>query len=322
MKERTAELERQGEALRAARQMEAVGRLAGGIAHDFNNLLTVVMANASQLMRHPVGPEEAQPILEDVVAASARGTELVKQLLAFGRRQQLQPRTFDLNDLVREEAGLLGRLIGEHIKLEMVLDGEPLPVRADPTQVRQVLVNLVSHARDAVPDDGLVTVRTSGLSWAFTRRCRPGDTSRSPCATAGLAWMPRRRAACSSRSSPRAPPAAAWAGADAGLGLATVHGIVHQSGGSVDVESTQGRGTELRVLLPRAVAIEGAARPGSGVKPDAASTVTVLIAEDEPGVRAVMARIVKQMGHQSCSAATARRRWPRRARTPARSRSW
>src|SRR6185369_18016716 len=147
VKERTSELERQSEALRAARQLESVGRLAAGVAHDFNNLLTVVMANATEMVeRPPARREEARALLGDIVAAGERGTDLVKQLLAFGRRQKLQPRTFDLNDLIDQEARLLGRLIGADVALELALAPEALPVQADPTQVHQVLVNLVTNA--------------------------------------------------------------------------------------------------------------------------------------------------------------------------------
>ena len=159
VQQRTRELEKRDEALRAAQQMQAVGRLAAGVAHDFNNLLTVVTANVGDLLQRTPATAEQRAVLEDVLAASDRGADLVRQLLAFARQQRLEPRIFDLNRLVCDDQRLLERLIGEHVRMSFLLDREPLWISADPTQIRQVLVNLVTNARDAMPEGGDLTVR-------------------------------------------------------------------------------------------------------------------------------------------------------------------
>jgi two-component system cell cycle sensor histidine kinase/response regulator CckA len=296
--ERSAELERQGEALRNAQRMEAVGRLAGGIAHDFNNLLTVVLANAGQLLREQGMSAANRAALEDVRGAADRGADLVRQLLAFSRRQRTSPRALDLNRVVRDTERLLARLLGESIALEVTTASGALIVHADAVQLEQVILNLVTNARDAMPAGGKLSL-TTALAEVATGHgvLTPGSYVRLSVTDTGTgmdletlqrAFDPFFTTKGLSRGS--------------GLGLATVHGIVTQSGGHVEVHSQPGQGARFDVFLPRVEGLE-AVQP---VRPIAVPTevrpARILLAEDESIVRTAIALSLESQGHEVLTA--------------------
>ena len=300
VRERTLELEQQGVALQAARQMEAVGRLAAGVAHDFNNLLTVVTANARDLLKQPSDLADSRAALEDVVQAGERGADLVQQLLAFGRQQRLEPRVFDLNALVRQDERLLRRLIGEHIALGFELGPGTLCVRADQVQVRQVLINLVTNGRDAMPAGGPLAVRTASVVMAERPDLAAGRYALLAVRDSGVGMSPETAGRVFDPFF-----TTKGVGRGTGLGLATVHGIAFQSGGAVDVFTTPGEGTEFRVYLPESPE-RLSLRPPAGevARPRDArvAPATILLAEDDPELRSVLKRILMRLGHEVLSA--------------------
>jgi signal transduction histidine kinase len=249
--ERGEALRRQSEALRDAQRLESVGRLAGGVAHDFNNLLTVVLANLSILLDHSSVGEAERSMLRDMREAAEKGADLVRQLLAFSGRQRAAPRTLDLNARVAAMHRLLARLIGEHVELKLNLADKALLVEVDPSQIEQVVVNLVTNARDAMPKGGMVTIETGVVEAApFSGIMRPGryatlsvrDTGHGmDSQTQGRVFDPFFTTKDFGKGT--------------GLGLATVYGIVEQSGGVVTVESSPGNGSHFRVYLPEAAAL-------------------------------------------------------------------
>jgi signal transduction histidine kinase/ActR/RegA family two-component response regulator len=302
--ERTEALARQGEALRQAQRLESVGRLAGGVAHDFNNLLTVVLANASMLARGTQLPQSARQAVEEMRGAAERGANLVRQLLAFSRRQKLAPRVLDLNRLAADMQRLLGRLIGETIQLKVVLAPAPALVRADSGQLEQVIINLATNARDAMPGGGALTVETSLVEADGDETLPRGSyvVLRVSDTGVGMDVQTQRRAFEPFFTTKEV-------GQGVGLGLATVYGVVDQSGGQVLVDSAPGKGTTFAIYLPRAS--EVAAQPETPealLDPPLAGTpsaveATILLAEDEPEVRAVTRRLLRLGGYQVLTAA-------------------
>ncbi|HEU4643414.1 MAG TPA: PAS domain S-box protein [Gemmatimonadaceae bacterium] len=284
------------ERLRQAQKLEAVGRLAGGIAHDFNNILTAILSSA-ELARGTV-PEgsPAREDLDDIRRAIARGSTLTRQLLAFGRRQVMQPRILNLNEVVRGAERLLRRLISESIKLETSLEPELWPVRADPGQLEQALMNLAMNARDAMPAGGVLRIRTAN------RVVEEADARRGPAVLPGAYVCLEVRdsgvgmdvATRERLFEPFFTTKEMWRGV--GLGLATVYGIVEQSGGTIDVDSTPGQGSTFDILLPRAD-LEAPNEVPHHDEPSAGHDGrTVLLAEDEDAVRSSVRRILERSG--------------------------
>jgi len=292
--ERTSELERQGEALRDAQRLEVVSRLAGGIAHEFNNLLTIVQTSCDVLDEQRAFDAAA---VDKTRVAARRGAFLARQLLAFGRCQRIEPRVMDCNRAAADMAPLLRRLVGERIDARFVLSAEPLYVLADPAQLEQVLVSLVSNARDAMPEGGQLRVTSECVEQ------RPGATDgqgryallRIEDTGVGMDQETVRRA-FDPFFSTKAP------GFGAGLGLATVHGIVEQNGGVVTVESEIGKGSRFAVYLPLTGGSEMAMELAIGHEPLIAP-VTILVAEDEPTLRAMIRRTLVRAGHTVLAAA-------------------
>ena len=292
------------EQLRQAQQIEAIGRLAGGIAHDFNNLLTVISGYTETLLE---GRDRAsEPELDQIAAAAERAAILTRQLLAFSRRQVLQPRVLELNDVVAGLTPMLSRLIGEDVELVATLAPALDPVLADPNQLEQVLVNLAVNARDAMPDGGLLTIQTENVRARRgvrrpARRCR-----RRPARDAlreryrAWAWTPTRSRTSSSRSSPRSRSGSARASASR-----RSTGSSSRAAAACWVYSEPGKGATFKALLPRAdapVSEETAHVP----KPVAASgSETILLAEDEEALRRLSARILEQRGYTVIAAETA-----------------
>jgi two-component system cell cycle sensor histidine kinase/response regulator CckA len=286
------------EKLRQSQKMEAVGRLAGGVAHDFNNLLTGIIGYAD-LLRAGLPPEsELQADAEEVRKAADRAAALTRQLLAFSRRQVLQPQILSLNEAVREMERMLRRLIGEDV--ELVTDTAPDlgAVEADPGQIEQVIANLVVNARDAMPDGGRLVLRTANVGVNGQPRTEP---QMRPGAYVLLSVSDTGTGMDTETQSRMFEPffTTKDVGKGTGLGLATVYGIVKQSGGYIWVTSSPGAGTTFDIFLPRAERpseTEIAARPAL-LRPGRAGTETVLVVEDERLVRDLIARDLGKRGY-------------------------
>jgi signal transduction histidine kinase/ActR/RegA family two-component response regulator len=295
--ERTEALERQGEVLRHAQRMESVGRLAGGVAHDFNNLLTVVLANASMLLRGSLLRGSTRTAVEEVRGAAERGANLVRQLLAFSRRQKLAPRVLDLNKLVIDMERLLRRIIGDNIILDVTLAPTPAMVRADPGQLEQVIINLATNARDAMFGGGRLAIETSLVSAEGDAALPSGDYVVLEVSDSGVGMdLETRRRAFEPFFTTKE------IGQGVGLGLATVYGVVDQSGGRVLVDSQPGKGSSFKVYLPRT---RESAQPLAApeLTPGApAVEATILLAEDEPDVRSATERLLRLGGYHVLAA--------------------
>jgi signal transduction histidine kinase/CheY-like chemotaxis protein len=298
--ERTAQLERQAEALRDAQRMETVGRLAGGIAHDFNNLLTVVQANADVMSQRGHLDADDCAAVRDIGNAAKRGGALVSQLLAFSRRQRRTPRVLDLNQLVRSSERLLAQLIGKTVELEAKLGEGRALVRADASQLEQIIVNLVTNARDAMPLGGKLTLATTTREIEGYPTLPPGRYVVLSVSDTGVGMDAETlRHAFDPFFTTKA------IGRGTGLGLATVYGVVEQSGGRISVDTRLGEGSRFDVYLPAAsehelAADEEVAATEPTLEPRAA---TVLVAEDEAEVRAVTRRMLSLLGYQVLTAA-------------------
>jgi PAS domain S-box-containing protein len=285
------------EQLRQAQKLEAIGRLAGGIAHDFNNLLTVI-TGYSDLALQELPPE--QPLAEvvaEIRKASLRAADLTRQLLAFSRRQVLQPVVVDLNSLLEELEKMLRRLIGEDIELALRLQEGLWPVRVDPGQMEQVLLNLVVNARDAMPRGGKLTIETANVVLdAAAAASRPELPEGAYVVLAVSDTGHGMDAATQARVfEPFFTTKEAQQGT--GLGLATVYGIIKQSGGHITVYSEVGRGSCFKVYLPRDG--QTPSRPPSDPAPaSVAGTETILLVEDDETVRTLAQRVLTEQGYR------------------------
>ena len=279
-----------------AQKLESVGRLAGGVAHDLNNLLTAILGHTELAMTEPDVPGHLRADLGEVRTVTIRAAALTRQLLAFARKQVVQPRLLRLGDLVSDVETLIRRLLVENVEFAREpLEGDWL-VMADPNQVEQVIVNLALNARDAMPDGGCVTVRTRAvtLDADFTAahpECTPGDYVLLEVADTGVGMSAEVQ-------SHLFEPffTTKEMGKGTGLGLATTFGIVKQSGGHILVESHVDRGSTFRVYLPRALgdlAVAASPLPGSAPR----GSEGLLLVEDEPAVRKVAERSLKALGY-------------------------
>jgi two-component system, cell cycle sensor histidine kinase and response regulator CckA len=288
--------------LQQARRMEAVGRLAGGIAHDFNNLLTIIKGYTELGLTRAKNYPDVRADLERIEDASERAAGLVRQLLAFSRRQVLQPKVLDLNAIVEGLDKLLRRLMDEDIAMKTVVGRDLGRIKADPGQVEQVIMNLVVNARDAMPEGGQLTVETENveLDSAYAKdhvTVRPGRYVMLAVSDTGVGMSGETIAHIfepfyTTKES----------GRGTGLGLSTVYGIVKQSGGYVWVYSEPGRGTTFKVYLPRvdeAVESLAAVAKGGGAKraERAAGTETILLVEDEPQLRELTREVLTARGY-------------------------
>jgi PAS domain S-box-containing protein len=287
------------EQLRQSSRMEAVGQLAGGIAHDFNNLLTVIIGSTELLLSDM--PEESayRGDVQEIRNSAGRAATLTRQLLAFSRRQMLAPRDVDLNSLVTGAAGMLRRLIGEHIALVVKLAPEAGTVRADPGQLEQVIVNLAVNARDAMPRGGTLTITTTELRNRESvpigkTQLPPGDWCVLAVRDTGVGMAPDVLAHV---FEPFFTTKAVGKGT--GLGLASAYGVIKQSQGFIAVDSAPGEGAAFRIYLPRHGAASAAAAP-AGAPPSGAphGTETVLLVEDETMVRAVARQALLRHGYR------------------------
>jgi PAS domain S-box-containing protein len=284
-----------------AQKMESVGRLAGGVAHDFNNLLHVIMGFVELLRRRMPADTRLASYVDEIERAAARAQDVTRQLLAFSRRQVISPAPSDLNRLVTRLSGGLSRLIGEDIELRVDSTDGLWLVNVDPTQIDQVLLNLAVNARDAMPNGGKLTIEMANirLDESYCRRhatARPGDYVLLAFSDTGIGMD---KETLSHAFEPFFTTKGEEKGT--GLGLATVHGIVEQNGGFVNVYSEPGQGTTFRIYLPRALDAAAAAT-AAAERPDHVGAGTVLVAEDEESVRRITAALVQSLGYEVMTA--------------------
>jgi PAS domain S-box-containing protein len=289
--------------LRQAQKMEAIGRLAGGIAHDFNNLLTVIIGFSElMLLSLPVGVPHHDSV-EQIRQAGEKGASLTRQLLAFSRQQVLQPKVLDLNAVVANMDTMLQRVIGEDIDLLTMLSPSLTSVKADPGQIQQILMNLVVNARDAMPEGGRLTIETADvvLDTDYARRhvdVSPGRYVLLAVSDTGCGMDKQTQARL---FEPFFTTKAEGKGT--GLGLSTVYGIVKQSGGNIWVYSEPGHGTTFRIYLPRIEEAAQAVEPDKAQEPSPRGSETILLVEDEAGVRNLAKTILQTQGYTVLEAA-------------------
>ncbi len=286
------------ERVRATQRMEAIGKLAGGIAHDFNNLLMVVLGNANFVL--DALPEDS-PLREDMIEIAKvgdRAAELTRKLLAFSRRQIIEPCVVSPNQMVREMERMFSRILGEDIELSVVLAQDAWPVEIDPGAVEQVLMNLVVNAREAMPEGGVLTIETANITLdeAYAREhpeVVPGDFAVLAVSDTGTGMTEEVRARAFEPFFTTKPH-----GIGTGLGLASVYGIVKQAGGHIWLYSEPGRGTSVKIYLPRSRKATGSLPKRDEARRAKGGTETILVVEDEVSVRRTIVRSLREAGYQ------------------------
>jgi PAS domain S-box-containing protein len=289
--------------LAQAQKIEAVGRLAGGIAHDFNNLVTAILGYADLALRRLPGHDPLRRNVEEITRAGERAAALTQQLLAFSRKQVLQPRVLDVREVLAGAQGLLRRLIGEDIELVIRAEQGVGRVRVDPVQLEQVLLNLAINARDAMPQGGRLVLEAQGvdLDEAYAREHLGGQAGRFVMVAVSDTGHGMSRETQARIFEPFFTTKEMGKGT--GLGLSTVYGIVKQSGGYIWVYSEPGRGSTFKVYLPRVTeTAEAAAEPPAPAVP-ARGSETVLLVEDEDSVRELVQELLESVGYEVLTAA-------------------
>ena len=300
------------EQLRQSQKMEAIGRLAGGVAHDFNNILTAILMQTELLTDLEDLPSPVREGLQQIHAAAERAANLTRQLLLFSRREVMQPRLLDLNEAVTSMVRMLQRIIGEDIRLQLVLHSKPLWLRADPGMLDQVLMNLTVNARDAMPRGGQLLIQTAETQVEELRpglppEVGPGRYAQLRVQDTGCGIPPEILAHIFEPFFTTKEP-----GKGTGLGLATVYGIVQQHRGWIEVHSTPGQGTTFDIYLPIPVALESAETAPHRAKPRAGSE-TILLVEDDERLRQLTRSALERHGYRVWEApdsAEALRLWP------------
>jgi PAS domain S-box-containing protein len=277
-----------------AQKMEAIGRLAGGVAHDFNNLLTVIQGYG-ELVRDSLSGDPRHESMDELLKAAGRAASLTRQLLAFSRKQVLEPKVVHLGEIVRETGRMLERLIGEEVALALVVSEDLATVKADPGQIEQVVLNLAVNARDAMPSGGQLTVSVGSLT---TPTVLEGFPDQLPAGRWVLLTVEDTGCGMDAETLSHAfEPffTTKERGKGTGLGLSTVYGIVRQSDGRVQVTSAPGSGTTFQIYLPRSES-----RRVSGVHSKVLAipgSETVLVVEDEPAVRSLVQALLERHGY-------------------------
>jgi PAS domain S-box-containing protein len=291
------------EQLRQSQKLEAVGQLTGGIAHDFNNLLTIIVCNLDLMKELPKIPPSAMQSIDLALNAALRGADLTRRLVAFARSQALVPQTFSLNDRVRATVDLLHRTLGEQIEIKLVLEPELWSAMADPSQFESALVNLAINARDAMNQNGRLTIETSNshLDADYVRNnpdVAVGEYALLCVSDTGCGMTPEVMARAFE------PFFTTKAAKGSGLGLSMVYGFARQSKGHVKIYSEPGRGTTIRLYLPRAAAKPAVA--AGAQKPDllqaARPNERILVVEDNTEVRETVVRQLRDLGYDTLEA--------------------
>jgi PAS domain S-box-containing protein len=281
------------EQFRQASKMEAVGRLAGGIAHDFNNLLLAILG-FSDLLLNDLDPDS--PHRDDVTEiqkAAQRAAALTRQLLAYSRKQVLQAKVIDMNQVVSEVNKMLRRMIGEDIELVTILDPDLGKVKADPSQIEQVIINVAINARDAMPQGGRLALRTSNVELdETTSNLQQGSYILLSISDTGSGMSADVKTHLFEPFFTTKD-----LGQGTGLGLSTVYGIVKQSGGDIEVDSEPGRGTTFKIYFPRMAETALPPKLLDSAAPKICGLETILLAEDEAGVRSLLRRVLEQNGY-------------------------
>jgi two-component system cell cycle sensor histidine kinase/response regulator CckA len=296
------ELEQQ---LRQAQKMDAVGRLAGGVAHDFNNLLTVINGYGELLLDSLPTGTPAHGLASEIIKAAERAAGLTRQLLAFGRKQVVALQALDLNAVIDAMRGLLARVLGEDIELDVRLSTETLAVKADPTQIEQIVLNLAVNARDAMPEGGKLSIATAtvGISELATRPSTSVQAGVFVLLEMGDNGVGMTEEVRSRLFEPFFTTKEVGKGT--GLGLATVYGIVKQFGGHIEVQTAAGQGTTFRVYFPHSAEPLREAKAAPQSPPPRGGDEVILVAEDEPLVRSLTVRCLRMAGYHVLEAPSA-----------------
>jgi PAS domain S-box-containing protein len=302
VKAREADLEQAQEALRQSQKMEAMGSLTGGVAHDFNNLLTPIIGSLDMLVRKGVGSERERRLIDGALQSAERAKTLVQRLLAFARRQPLQPTAVDVARLVDGMVGLIGSTLGPMIDLRVDLAKDLPPAKADPNQLEMALLNLAVNARDAMPDGGelIITARRENVKGAHPSGVKTGHYVLLGVADsgAGMDETTLRRATEPFFSTK-------GVGKGTGLGLSMVHGLVAQLGGGLSIMSAPGRGTSIELLLPIGLTVVGADEAAYAPLPPVQARGVALLVDDEELVRMSTADMLADLGYEVIEASSA-----------------
>ena len=288
-----------------AQKMEAVGRLAGGVAHDFNNLLTVILGYCELLLLGLAPDDASRADVEEIQRAGTQASRLTRQLLAFSRKQIIEPTLLDLNEIAVELKSMLGRLIGEDVEITLRLHSDVCCVMADRGQIEQIVMNLAVNARDAMPDGGMLTIATACAEFDDDyAKTHPGVLAGQYVSLAvtdtGTGMTPEVRARMFEPFFTTKE-----VGKGTGLGMATVYGIVTRYGGSIDVSSELGSGSSFVVYFPRAEQTDALLAAPAAVARPSKTTLTVLVVEDADGLRGLARRLLEHLGHTVLVAAEA-----------------
>jgi two-component system cell cycle sensor histidine kinase/response regulator CckA len=284
--------------LMQAQKMESIGRLAGGVAHDFNNLLTVIAAGLDSTLQPLAADDPTRVRLVDVVEATQSAAALTRQLLAFSRKEIIAPKVLDLNEILRRTEKMILRLIGEDIELKVICGDELTPVRFDPGQAEQILINLVVNARDAMPTGGRLTIETSNVWVDGESGSAEGGADRRRYALLavsdnGTGMSGEVRAHLFEPFFTTKGP-----GRGTGLGLPMVYGAVQQNGGRIEVCSEPNQGSTFRIYLPGAEGVPAQRPPARPPVPDGRRDATTLLVEDDPRVRRLTKEALTRLGYR------------------------
>lgn len=284
--------------LRHSQKMDAVGQLAAGVAHDFNNMLTVIQGHASCLERGVKSEQQRVELLREIIAAAERAASLTRQLLVFSRKQPMQLRRIDLNELTQNLARMLGRILGEHIELKLEQNANLPTLEGDPGMIEQVLLNLAVNARDAMPSGGHLTIQTSvitmdGALMPYESSTQTGEWVRLTVKDNGCGIDPSLLPRIFEPFFTTKP-----IGKGAGLGLSTVYGIVKQHKGWIDVTSEVGAGTTFHIHFPAVSFEPDAPAPIREVQRIPSGNECILVVEDEPAVRQLASRFLRDSGYR------------------------
>ncbi|MGD9886181.1 MAG: PAS domain S-box protein [Reyranella sp.] len=277
--------------LHQAQRMEAIGQLTGGLAHDFNNYLAVILGNLDMLAERGQGDAEATKLVEAAISGAQRGAELTRSLLAFSRRQPLDPKVLDIGERIGDVVRLLRRTVGERIALELRVAPNLWPVKIDGAQLDSTMINLANNARDAMPSGGTVTIEVLNA---------PGDMVDAPAGDHVLVEVRDCGGGMDAATLAKAfDPffSTKGAGRGSGLGLSMVHGFVHQSGGAIRLASIVGKGTTVRLFLPRSV-VQSAILVKPAVSKYPRGTESVILVDDNDAVRETVAETLKSLGYR------------------------